>query len=74
MIAAARMHGFAASRITEVHSTGESGPKRTLLEFMHRTGTLEKAAETATLVIQDAGPGTCSEEYRVLTRDFYLYF
>jgi hypothetical protein len=30
--------------------------------------------EPAMLVIQDAGPGSFSEEYRALTRDFYLRF
>lgn len=70
MIATANQHGFVVSRRTEVHSTPESGPKRTLLEFSRRNF----VPESTSLVIQDAGPGTFSAEYRDLTRDFYLYF
>ena len=36
MIAAALEHGFAPSRLTEVHSTPLSGPKRLLIEFSRR--------------------------------------
>lgn len=74
MIAAADTAYFEVSRLTEVHSTPESGPKRTLLEFSRRTATIPEAVQTGSLVIQDAGPGTFSEEYRALTRDFYLHF
>lgn len=62
--------GFHLSRRTEVWSTPRSGPKRLLLEFSRH----ECVTETSSLVIEDAGPGSFSEEYRALTRDFYLYF
>ncbi len=71
MIAVAAMDGFHVSRRTEVWSTPHSGPKRLLLEFSRGS---TAAAETSSLVIEDAGPGTFSDEYRALTRDFYLYF
>jgi tRNA1Val (adenine37-N6)-methyltransferase len=88
MIAAAATCDFAVSRLTEVHSTPKSGPKRTLLEFMRRNdaprknnyaphisdGTPDKPVESNILVIENEGPGTFSAEYRTLTRDFYLYF
>lgn len=91
MIATARRHDFVVSRRTEVHSTPQSGPKRTLLEFS-RLGTPSEpglpphnttsgiavatvnAPELTSLVIQDAGSGTFSVEYRNLTCDFYLDF
>lgn len=90
MARAADECGFYASRRTDVHSTPRSGPKRTLLEFSRRQSgrggspeteteigaetTSERPAEHTSLVIEDRGPGTFSEEYRALTRDFYLYF
>ena len=78
MIATATAHNFVVSRCTEVHSTPKSGPKRTLLEFLRRAIAIKTSAdntvESTKLVIQDGGPGTFSEEYRALTRDFYLYF
>lgn len=70
MTAEALSMGFHASRRTEVWSTPKSGPKRILMEFSRS----EAVAETSSLVIEDAGPGSFSEEYRALTRDFYLYF
>jgi tRNA1Val (adenine37-N6)-methyltransferase len=57
--------GFGTTRMTHVHSTPASGPKRTLLELSRLAQTTEISA--ATLVIHD-------EEYRALTRDFYLYY
>ncbi len=74
MITSAGKYGFVVSRRTEVHSTPESGPKRNLLEFSHHATAQKNATEQTTLIIQDAGPGTFSAEYRALTRDFYLYF
>lgn len=62
--------GFFVSRRTEVWSTPKSGPKRLLLEFSRH----EAIPELSSLVIEDAGPGSFSEDYRALTRDFYLYF
>ncbi len=74
MIASAGKYGFVVSRRTEVHSTPESGPKRTLMEFSRRATAPQNAPEPTILVIQYAGPGTFSAEYRALTRDFYLHF
>lgn len=66
----AAAHGFGISRRTEVWSTPKSGPKRILLEFS-RNNTTEP--ELSSLVIQGSETGSFSEEYRVLTRNFYLY-
>ncbi len=74
MIAAASESGLSVSRRMDVYSTPESGPKRSLLEFMHHAAVPETTVRSRSLVIQDAGPGTFSAEYRALTRDFYLYF
>ncbi len=81
MIAVAAAHDFVVSRRTEVYSTPKRGPKRTLLEFLRRAAAIDEtsvntvvAAESNKLVIQNGGPSTFSEEYRALTRDFYLYF
>lgn len=70
MTGLAEQSGFHVSRRTEVWSTPQSGPKRLLLEFSRQAGEVE----TSSLIIEDDGPGTFSEEYRTLTRDFYLYF
>ncbi len=74
MIATADACGFVVSRRTEVHSTLKSGPKRTLLEFLRPVATVGNSPESTSFVIQDGAPGTFSEEYRSLTKDFYLYF
>ncbi len=74
MIEAAHSRDFAVSRLTEVHSTPKSGPKRTLVEFMRRNHTHGGPVEPDVLVIEGAEQGTFSPEYRALTRDFYLYF
>lgn len=82
MRAAAAACDFAVSRRTDVHSTHRSGPKRTLMEFM-RCGESPDGSpvessgdnvEPDRLTIENCGPGTFSEEYRILTRDFYLHF
>lgn len=70
MTAKALSRGFHPSRRTEVWSTPKSGPKRILIEFSRR----ETPTETSVLVIGGAEPGSFSDEYRALTRDFYLYF
>jgi tRNA1Val (adenine37-N6)-methyltransferase len=84
MIAAAVSAGFLPSRLTEVHSTPRSGPRRTLVEFsraaditltaLRTDGTTRSAVvpESTSLTIGGNAPGTFSEEYRALTRDFYL--
>ncbi len=74
MIAVAGSHGFAVSRRMDVHSTLKSGPKRTLLEFSRQKGEETNTPETASLTVEGVSTGTFSEEYRTLTRDFYLYF
>jgi tRNA1Val (adenine37-N6)-methyltransferase len=77
MIATAEAHGFAPSRITTVHSTPKSGAKRTLIEFSRRiarpAAVVAAQTETAILTIHDEN-SDFSDEYRELTRDFYLYF
>lgn len=76
---------FFLSRLTEVHSTPYSGAKRCLIEFLRlKSGqngqdfqsceTVGVQPEPKKLIIQDAGPGTFSAQYRAMTRDFYLKF
>lgn len=78
MIAAAETNGFVATRKTDVYSTlksaEKSAPKRTLMEFSRKTECAGEEFEHSSLVIEDGGPGTFSDEYRALTRDFYLKF
>ncbi len=74
MMAVAVSAGLLPSRLTEVHSTPKSGPKRTLIEFSRDTLLAVNPPETTTLIVGGDAPGTFSEEYRALTRDFYLYF
>ncbi len=61
---------LALRRLTEVWSTPRSGVKRCLMEFVRGD-----VATTASdhLVIEEA-PNRFTEEYRRLTRDFYLKF
>lgn len=81
MIAAAAENGLAMTRRMDVYSTSKSAPKRTLMEFS-RENTAENAAENAqseplehtSLVIENGESGVFSDEYRALTRDFYLKF
>lgn len=64
-------HGrLSLRRLTEVWSTPRSGVKRCLMEFARGGG---PAAESDRLVIGEA-PDRFTEEYRRLTRDFYLKF
>jgi tRNA1Val (adenine37-N6)-methyltransferase len=83
MIAIAASVGFAVSRFTEVWSTPTSGPKRSMIEFVRQIAvdfpresqSLENApTHTPYLTIQESGAGPFTEEYRALTRDFYLHF
>ena len=60
-------------RQTEVWSTPRSGVKRCLMEFRRRAETSEPKPDIGRLVIEEA-PGCFTEEYRCLTRDFYLKF
>ncbi|MDR2894792.1 MAG: methyltransferase [Alistipes sp.] len=74
MVAAAAERNLVLSRRTDVHSTPGSGPKRTLLEFLHSETIVTQCHTLSSLTIEGCGPGTFSDEYRALTRDFYLYF
>ena len=64
---------LALRRMTEVRTTPRHTPKRCLMELVH-------AAETPNDILRDSltiGTGeheTYTEEYRLLTRDFYLKF
>jgi tRNA1Val (adenine37-N6)-methyltransferase len=77
-LAIAAASGFGTTRLTHVHSTPASGPKRTLLELSPRKQATESPATdpaATTLTIHTgAAPADFSGEYRELTRDFYLYF
>jgi tRNA1Val (adenine37-N6)-methyltransferase len=66
----ARNAGLWATRRTEVWSTPRSGAKRLLLELSKR----QNPVELSTRVIEGDRQGSFSDEYRALTRDFYLYF
>lgn len=63
--------GWGVSRRTDVWSTPESGPKRILMEFVQG---IAAPSEYSSLVIEDAGHGSFSSDYRELTGDFYLKF
>lgn len=60
------------TRICEVWSTPTSGAKRILAEFRRCPPEAPPMAEK--LIIEDRGPMGYSDEYRQLTRDFYLKF
>lgn len=59
-------------RECEVWSTPTSGVKRVMVEL--RAELPSQAAEHSKIIIEDGGPQSYSEEYRALTRDFYLKF
>ena len=59
-------------RCCEVWSTPTSGAKRIMAEFSSDPTTSNVVTEK--LIIEDSGPQCYSEEYRNLTRDFYLKF
>ncbi len=67
-LAAARVGLFLVRR-EDVRTKESAEPKRSLLEY----GFAPKPTERTTLTIHIAG-GDFSEEYRTLTRDFYLKF
>lgn len=68
---AADSHSLFPSRRTEVASTPRSGVKRILMEFVRRPQTVPA---TEQLTIGTGVHEQYTEEYRVLTRDFYLKF
>ncbi len=68
---AARGRLFVA-RQCEVWTTPESGVKRIMAEFS--TKPLIAPTTTERLIIEEQGPMGYSEEYKALTRDFYLKF
>jgi tRNA1Val (adenine37-N6)-methyltransferase len=70
LLQTALVAGFWVNRRTEVWSTPRSGAKRLLFELSRH----QRAPELSTLIIEDARQGTFSDDYRALTRDFYLYF
>lgn len=70
LLQTARDAGFWVSRRTEVWSTPRSGAKRLLLELLR----VQSLPEESILVIEGADTGSFSNDYRVLTGDFYLYF
>lgn len=77
MILLAGARGFSVSRRLDVHSTPKSGPKRTLIEFLRIETAKDRcnvASDPEILIIEDGGPGRFSDQYRALTRDFYLNF
>jgi tRNA1Val (adenine37-N6)-methyltransferase len=70
-LSAARGRLF-VTRLCEVWSTPESGTKRIMAEFSTLPPAEPPTAER--LIIEDRGPQGYSEEYKALTRDFYLKF
>ena len=60
------------TRICEVWTTPESGTKRVLAEFITSPPSIPPSTEK--LIIEDKGPLGYSDEYKALTRDFYLKF
>ena len=79
-IAMARVRCLHLARRTDVRSKPDAVPKRALLEFRNMDGcpswtttpVMARTPERSSLVISDADGYT--QEYRVLTRDFYLNF
>jgi len=70
-VVAGEHHGLYLSRMLEIYPTGDSGPKRCCVTFSIYK---KSAPETLRLVIEEGGRHCYSEEYRALTRDFYLDF
>ena len=66
----AGQQGLRCSRITYVKPTPDKDPKRVLMEFSRES--LETIEDY--LIIEKGGRHNFTEEYRNLTRDFYLYF
>lgn len=67
-ISEARGKGLYLNRLCKVKTTPERPPKRFLMEFAKKRNELLQEE----LVIQDAGGFT--QEYKALTRDFYIKF
>ncbi len=66
--------GLRLVRRTEVRTTPRRAPKRVLLELQRVEAAAGVAAELRTLTIGTGEHETYTEEYRALTRDFYLKF
>lgn len=60
--------GFTPARITNVQTTPQKTPKRTLVEFQQNSG---KVLKEDTLILESR-PGVYSKEACTLLRDFYL--
>ena len=89
-VRSARERGFSPERRSDVCPTAGSGPKRSMMEFRKMpgeercgvSGSMPKASDSAppeflerdSLVIERDGPLTYTDEYKALTRDFYLKF
>lgn len=67
------LHGMTAVRRTLVRTLPNATPKRVLIELKRIKAALQSVAEDE-LTIETATPGCYSEEYRSLTKDFYLKF
>lgn len=64
---------LAVSRRTDVRTTPRRAAKRVLVEFVH-AAEAAGAADRTELVIGTGGHECYTDEYRALTRDFYLKF
>ena len=64
---------LALSRLTEVRTTPRHAPKRHLMEFVH-AACAPSEVQRDCLTIGTGEHETYTEEYRRLTRDFYLKF
>lgn len=60
------------TRKCEVWSTPTSGVKRVMMELQREVPSTPPASEK--LIIEDKGPMGYSDDYKALTRDFYLKF
>ncbi|MCD8100992.1 MAG: hypothetical protein LUE26_00240, partial [Alistipes sp.] len=72
-IISADLGGFGLIRRTDVRTTPTSPPKRSLLEFRSGPRPAVDTPPAETLVIETS-PLNYTEEYRTLTREFYLKF
>lgn len=70
LLFASQSVGLFMQRVTLVYPTPNKPPKRLLAEF----GYMERPCEESQLVIESNGRHQYSEEYRRLTKDFYLAF
>lgn len=67
----AAISGMRPERITWIRTTPQSPPKRVVTQWRKYSGELHTLTDS--IVIQTA-PETFTEEYKALTRDFYLKF